>query len=61
MSMQDLFAAEVLQKALVYEVDRLATYCFPQPSGSFTLELPQETQYTSIYSLRETDVNQDGF
>ena len=22
--------------------------------------MPQETQYTSIYSIRETDVNQDG-
>ena len=61
MSMQDLFDAEVLQKALVYEVDRLATTVFLNQAGSFTpLELPQETQYTSIYSLRETDVNQDG-
>ena len=36
MSMQDLFDAEVLQKALVYEVDRLATTVFLNQAGSFT-------------------------
>lgn len=61
MSIEDLFDSEQLAKALIYEIDRLETTVFLNQNGSFTpMDLPQEAQYTSIYSMRESDINQDG-
>ena len=46
---------------MIYEIDRLETTVFLNKNGSFTpMDLPQEAQYTSIYSMRESDINQDG-
>ena len=61
MSLEELFDPQLLEKALVYEIDRLKTTVYLNQKDKFTpLDLPQEVQYTSNYSMRESDVNQDG-
>ena len=61
MSMEELFDPQLLEKAFIYEVDRLESTIFMNEKERFSpMRLPQETQYTSIYSMREDDVDQDG-
>ena len=54
MSLEELFDPQLLEKALVYEIDRLKTTVYLNQKDKFTpLDLPQEVQYTSNYSMRK--------
>ncbi len=60
-SIEDLFAPATLADARVYEVDILSSVVLlSNPSGYTRMDLPQEAQYSSIYSLLATDIDEDG-
>ncbi|MGC6421528.1 MAG: VCBS repeat-containing protein [Flavobacteriaceae bacterium] len=60
-SMRELFVPNMLETALKYDLDLLETSVFTNTNGTFEpIDLPIEIQYSSVYSLLETDIDKDG-
>jgi enediyne biosynthesis protein E4 len=60
-SMEELFPENILSKSKVFEVDRLASMLFlSNATGYEQVELPREAQYSPLYSLLVTDLDNDG-
>lgn len=60
-SISELFEKDVLQKALIREIQELRTGVFLNNSGSFTFSpFPKEVQYSSMHVIEIDDINDDG-
>lgn len=62
-TIQDLFAADLLEKSLVKTINYAAScIAINEGNGKFTIKkLPLETQLSCINAILTTDVNNDGF
>ena len=61
-TMEDLFQQDELKNAGHLSADHTATTCFiNNPSGKFTTTaLPNEVQYSPVYTINQFDFNKDG-
>ena len=61
-TMEDLFQQDELKNAGHLSADHMATTCFiNNPSGKFTTTaLPNEVQYSPVYTINQLDFNKDG-
>ncbi len=60
-SIEDIFSAEVLEKASVLTVNQTQTcFFYNQGKGSFKMQpLPIQAQFSPVYSILATDMNKD--
>lgn len=61
-TINELFPKEVLDQAIVFEVDERRSGIFYNEKGKFSFkELPKEAQYGPVYAIETDDIDGDGF
>lgn len=61
-SITDLFDKSIIEKATILKVSKLDTRLFLNKKGKYfkPMDLPQQIQYTKLYSIHAVDCNRDG-